>query len=135
MRCNCRIFLTLAIGLKCVITLAEYGTPDLIWRPIPILSFGAVLSFIAFPLLHRIGNLLQVDAASVAAHHEPGTWKNRDDRLLGYTKPLGSAYLPEDYQLAETFSLTGIRKHFAHAERPDTLIGIIMRTPKRYRSR
>ncbi|MBQ0784580.1 MAG: sodium-dependent bicarbonate transport family permease [Amphritea sp.] len=123
-------FLLVTSGLKGVIALAENAISDLIWQSTPILAFGAILSLIAVSRLHRIGNLLQVDVTSVAAHYESGTWKNRDNRLRGYAEPLGSACLPEDYQLEKTFSLTGTRKHFAHTERSDTLI-CIMRTAKR----
>ncbi len=63
------MFLLIAIGLKGGIALASHASIEMLWQSITILFFGALLPFIAYPILLKIGGLSRVDSASIAAHY------------------------------------------------------------------
>ncbi len=63
------MFLLIAIGLKGGVALASHASIEMLWQSLTILIFGALLPFIAYPILLRIGGLSRVDSASIAAHY------------------------------------------------------------------
>ncbi|GLP95033.1 sodium-dependent bicarbonate transport family permease [Paraferrimonas sedimenticola] len=63
------LFLLIAIGLKGGVALAEYGNPTLVWQSVLVILFGALLPFIAYPLLRHVGGLSKLDSASISAHY------------------------------------------------------------------
>lgn len=63
------MFLLIAIGLKGGIALASHASIEMLWQSLTILIFGALLPFIAYPILLKIGGLSRVDSASIAAHY------------------------------------------------------------------
>ncbi|WP_371322559.1 sodium-dependent bicarbonate transport family permease [Dechloromonas sp. ZY10] len=63
------IFLLLAIGLKGGVQLARYPVASLVFPALVVVTVGALLALVAFPLLHRLGRLPRADAASIAAHY------------------------------------------------------------------
>ncbi len=63
------LFLMIAIGLKGGIALAQHGSPSVIPQSMAVVLFGLLLPLMAFPLLHFIGQLNRLDAASIAAHY------------------------------------------------------------------
>ncbi|MDF2180953.1 sodium-dependent bicarbonate transport family permease [Neptuniibacter sp. CAU 1671] len=63
------LFLLVAIGLKGGIALSSYASLALLWQSLAIIAFGALLPFLAFPLLRHVGGLSLVDSASMAAHY------------------------------------------------------------------
>lgn len=85
------IFLLLAIGLKGGVELARQSLADLIVPALVVVSIGALLPLIAFPILQRLGKLSRADAASVAAHY---------GSVSVVTFAVGAAYLT---QLGQTY--------------------------------
>lgn len=63
------IFLLLAIGLKGGVELARQSLSELWFPALVVVSVGALLPLVAFPVLQRFGRLSRADAASVAAHY------------------------------------------------------------------
>ncbi|RRJ84722.1 sodium-dependent bicarbonate transport family permease [Aestuariirhabdus litorea] len=63
------LFLLVAIGLKGGISLASHASIALLWQSLAVIAFGALLPFVAFPLLYYFGGLSRVDSASMAAHY------------------------------------------------------------------
>ncbi|MCW8905893.1 MAG: sodium-dependent bicarbonate transport family permease [Sedimenticola sp.] len=63
------MLLLLSIGLKGGIELAKQPFMDLAWQAMAVLAMGALLPFLAFPVLRFVGRLPRADAASVAAHY------------------------------------------------------------------
>ena len=63
------LFLLLAIGLKGGAALAEHADARIIVQSLLVISFGAVLPLLAFPLLRHIGGLDRTNAAAIAAHY------------------------------------------------------------------
>ena len=66
---TCLIFLLLAIGLKGGVSLSQYELLDILPQSLAIIAFGALLPFIAFPILFYIGGWSRVDSAATAAHY------------------------------------------------------------------
>ena len=51
------IYILLAIGLKGGVELAKYPLGDLVGSGIVIVMIGALIPFVAFPVLHYLGKL------------------------------------------------------------------------------
>ena len=63
------ILLLLAIGLKGGVELARYPLADLVFAALAVVVAGALIPFIAYPVLAKMGKLPRADAASIAAHY------------------------------------------------------------------
>lgn len=63
------IYVLLAIGLKGGVELAKYPIGDLIGKGLVIVAVGAMIPFIAFPVLRFLGRMSRADSASIAAHY------------------------------------------------------------------
>lgn len=63
------IFLLLAIGLKGGVKLAEYPLGPLLITSLIVVTVGALIPLLAYPILRFLGRLNRADAASIAAHY------------------------------------------------------------------
>jgi len=63
------IFLLLAIGLKGGVELARHPVGDLALQALVVVGVAALIPFVAFQMLHRVGSFARADAASIAAHY------------------------------------------------------------------
>ena len=88
------IFLLLAIGLKGGVELARYRLLDVALPALVVVSVGALIPLVAFPILRRIGKLSRADAGSIAAHY---------GSVSVVTFAVGSAYLARLGQAAEGY--------------------------------
>ena len=88
------IFLLLAIGLKGGVELARYRLLDVAMPALVVVTVGALIPLMAFPILRIIGKLSRADAGSIAAHY---------GSVSVVTFAVGSTYLARLGQTAEGY--------------------------------
>ena len=63
------IYLLLTIGLKGGMELARQDALQILPQALSVLALGVIIPFIAFPLLHKLGRIDRINAASIAGHY------------------------------------------------------------------
>lgn len=63
------IYLLLAIGLKGGMELARQDPLAILPQALAVLALGALIPLVAFPILHKLGRLDRLNAASIAGHY------------------------------------------------------------------
>lgn len=107
------IFLLLAIGLKGGVELARYALLDVAVPALAVVAAGALIPFLAFPVLLRLGKLPRADAGSIAAHY---------GSVSVVTFAVGSAYLTRLGQTVEGYMTVFL----VFLEFPALVIGVLL---------
>jgi uncharacterized protein len=107
------IFLLLAIGLKGGVMLAEHAEAGMLLDGAVIVLAGALIPFIAFPLLRWVGRMNRADSASIAAHY---------GSVSVVTFSVGVTFLAQEAQAYEGYMIVFL----VLLEMPALLIGVLL---------
>jgi hypothetical protein len=107
------IFLLLAIGLKGGVMLAEHAEPGMLLDGAVIILAGALIPFIAFPLLRWVGRMNRADSASIAAHY---------GSVSVVTFSVGVTFLAQEGQAYEGYMIAFL----VLLEMPALVIGVLL---------
>ena len=107
------IFLLLAIGLKGGVMLAEHAEAGMLLDGAVIVLAGALIPFIAFPLLRWVGRMNRADSASIAAHY---------GSVSVVTFSVGVTFLAQEGQVYEGYMIAFL----VLLEMPALLIGVLL---------
>jgi len=107
------IFLLLAIGLKGGVMLAEHAEAGMLLDGAVIVLAGALIPFIAFPLLRWVGRMNRADSASIAAHY---------GSVSVVTFSVGVTFLAQEAQAYEGYMIAFL----VLLEMPALLIGVVL---------
>ncbi len=107
------IFLLLAIGLKGGVELARYPLSEVALPAFWVVSVGALIPLIAYPVLRRAGRLAPADAGSIAAHY---------GSVSVVTFAVGATYLARLGEAAEGYMVVFL----VLLEFPALVIGVLL---------
>lgn len=107
------IFLLLAIGLKGGVELARYPLASVALPALVVVTAGALIPLVAYPVLRRIGRLSRADAGSIAGHY---------GSVSVVTFAVGTTYLARLGQEAEGYATVLL----VLLEFPALVIGVLL---------